>query len=379
MTMTHRTWAARISVCVAAAQTLWVVLGAAAPPPSVAAKTPKPLAAKNICIDTKVDEYGCINKYVPDADYHPDTSKNFWGWPRFGTNAKADASNPHNCTLFATYMAYKNGLTTDPWPSNEAPGNAGDWQSSSSVSKYVDRVPAIGAIAELTDAAARQAAYGSAHVAYVYRIDGTKVYTVSDNFDSKLTSAEWWDLSIVTDMRFIHFADPAQPPLSPTSLRAVLTNGRAEVTWNWNESGASAMNGRRVEKFQVTTNSNGGYCEGNSATRSCKLTGLRLNGSAIQITLNATSLSGRSLDRPVTAWLRVQVPTCRNKTKNLATCYTILRNLGLLTHFVDASGKRRSPWVYQNWKVTKQAPSGGSWVDVGETVTLHVLKSYERG
>mgnify|MGYP006275219237 CR=1 FL=1 len=354
---------------------LVLLLAVAAPTSALApgAQT-KPTAYKVLC---KKAGYECVNKLLPeDGKYTPASAAGFWGWKKFGDRVPGVSTDaPHNCTLFAAFMAYRAGVD-DPWGAKVGAGDAGTWQDSPSVSKYVDAVPAIGAIAELTITERAEAGIDSkyGHVAYVYDIQGTKVFTMSDNWGAGATSTEWFDISIVKSMRFIHFADASQAPTAPSSVKARFSGGAVYVTWSAPQ--LNSHNGRAPTRFTVRTRPTTGTCDVRPSMRDCTIPAVKSKAELVRVIVTAVGKSGE--EAPMGTWLTVVIPSCPAKPAikmhdMLFNCYDTMTKAGLLVKVVDAK-RNRMVLNYFNWRVVEISPKPGDTVDMGDMVTLRVKK-----
>lgn len=216
------------------------------------------------------------------------SGQNFGGWPeaRFGWGAAAARPadwagfDGHNCTRYAAYRLWRNGLA-DPVPSSVAWGHAAQWDET--VIRYagahkVNKTPAVGAIAQWDG--------GFGHVAYVEAVAGTRIRVTEDSYGGG-TAARTIDLAQHPEIDFLHLADvpaasqaPALPgPLSvswvgyPGTAREVAF---ATITGGWElfhlgtdnviyrkiyrgstPSGWQAVAGPRAKKIAATTSTDG--------------------------------------------------------------------------------------------------------------------------
>ncbi|MEI7479450.1 MAG: CHAP domain-containing protein [Actinomycetes bacterium] len=125
-------------------------------------------------------DYVCTTAFTSAPSYaNWVKSPTGWPWSKFGAGiASLNAYGPHNCTLYAAFRLYQNGLTASPnWIGL---GNATDWLKVAIANGVAhDGTPAIGSIAQWT---ARDG-----HVAYVEQINAPgyptpNIVTTDDNY-----------------------------------------------------------------------------------------------------------------------------------------------------------------------------------------------------
>jgi surface antigen len=124
-------------------------------------------------------DYSCAGN-----GYNQTTMTRFWGWGHYGNVSSnyIGSPYPHNCTLYAAFMLWKNGLAVDPgnW------GDASNWGVA--LASVKNSTPVVGAIAW----------WSFGHVGYVQAINKSNntVYVTSDNYgvtnpDAGNTSNGW--------------------------------------------------------------------------------------------------------------------------------------------------------------------------------------------
>jgi hypothetical protein len=191
---------------------------------SVISVHPKPaLAWTRSCADAIGSAtYECANR-GNNYQYNKSTMAGFWGWKLYGNGGTLyTGKNPHNCTLFAAFMLWRNGYTN---PAGGSFGDASKWGQNVPQGS-VSGIPAKGAIAW----------FRAGHVAYVESFTGTspdsRVDVISDNYgrtqDKKdydpergYTSLETYTVKEIANAGgFIHLADvpvaPAKPGAPPS-------------------------------------------------------------------------------------------------------------------------------------------------------------------
>jgi surface antigen len=139
------------------------------------------------------------------------------GWPGtlYGRGyASSNRYGFHNCTLYAAYRLWKNGLGNPGWS-----GNATDWDTMAPSSK-VNQTPAVGSIAQWNQ--------GYGHVAYVEKVTSSYIEITDDNFKFRNLPGNYTDRfriarnSAAMPDNFIHLRDVKAPtapagPTAPTS------------------------------------------------------------------------------------------------------------------------------------------------------------------
>jgi len=128
------------------------------------------------------------------------------GWPGllYGAGiASANKFGLHNCTLYAAYRVWKNGVSNNPgWH-----GNANKWASEAyAAGTRVDQAPAVGSIAQWNGGTA-------GHVAYVEVVNSRYIEITDDNFKFSSLPGNYTDRwriarsSAAMPDNFIHFKD----------------------------------------------------------------------------------------------------------------------------------------------------------------------------
>ncbi|HET8566323.1 MAG TPA: CHAP domain-containing protein [Solirubrobacterales bacterium] len=155
------------------------------------------------------------------------------GWPglRYGSGyASRNTYGLHNCTLYAAYRLWKNGLGDPGWH-----GNANSWDTLAPSSK-VNQSPALGAIAQWNR--------NFGHVAYVDKVTSTYIEVTDDNYGYNYTDR--WRIarnSAAMPDNFIHLRDqksPAKPkPKAPPKSSGPAPPSRGDSTgvyFPWDQS-----------------------------------------------------------------------------------------------------------------------------------------------
>ena len=146
-------------------------------------------------------EYATINSatecksygYACTPGYTGSNASGSWAWRWYGGAEAINANGYHNCTLYAAWRLYENGMG-DPglW------GNAVDWINHTSS----NHTPAVGSIAWWGG----EVAHGYGHVAYVEQVRGGEVFIRADNYIGErangYTDAGWIPASSVD--AFLH-------------------------------------------------------------------------------------------------------------------------------------------------------------------------------
>ena len=163
--------------------------------------------------DCKSSAYDCTPGYTGA------NTSNSWAWTHYGGSIANTPTGYHNCTLYAAWRLYLNGVS-DPgnW------GNAIDWKSHVAAS---DHNPAVGSIAW----------WGSSvgpfgHVAYVEQVNGGNVFVRADNFVSSggYTDAGWIAASSVNYFLHVHDVTGSNPS-SPGPIVALIHGSRVDLSW----------------------------------------------------------------------------------------------------------------------------------------------------
>jgi surface antigen len=123
------------------------------------------------------------------------------GWPGqlYGAGyASRNQYGLHNCTLYAAYRLWKNGISQSPgWSSD-----AGGWDTKAAAARTrVDQTPAVGSIAQWNGGEA-------GHVGYVEAVTSSYIEVTDDNFGYNYTDR--WRIartSAAMPDNFIHFKD----------------------------------------------------------------------------------------------------------------------------------------------------------------------------
>lgn len=157
----------------------------------------------------------CTNSNCPDsAAWDSARWTSWWGNYVTGTNTAGA-----NCTNYAAWKLIRNGATKVNYL-----GNANNWDDrAKAVNIPVDRIPAVGAIAQWNSGT-----YG--HVAYVESVHGSTVTVSESNWSN--TWLHRRQLSVSEVENFIHFKDIVTAPV--VSKRAIGTpdfdgDGRSDV------------------------------------------------------------------------------------------------------------------------------------------------------
>jgi len=155
---------------------------------------------------------------------------NSQGWPGqyYGAGyASRNSFGLHNCTLYAAYRLWKNGVSKPAWS-----GNATDWDTKAArAGVRVDRTPGLGSIAQWNK--------GYGHVAYVDRVTSTYIEVTDDNYGFNYTDR--WRIarsSAAMPDNFIHFKDQ-KPPTQPKPPSTVAPAGKGDSTgvyFPWDQS-----------------------------------------------------------------------------------------------------------------------------------------------
>ncbi len=128
--------------------------------------------------------YSCANKldYSCDLDgYNPNSgSVSQWWYRDYGPRvASSGPDGLHNCTMYAAFMLYQNGYTTEPANLGQKLTNASDWAQEAArlPGVTVSQTPTIGAIAQWNGYSGEK----DGHVAYVSDVTASGAIVLSDD------------------------------------------------------------------------------------------------------------------------------------------------------------------------------------------------------
>jgi hypothetical protein len=181
-------------------------------------------------------DYSCVQESGYDPRNATLAQHAQWWYTDYYSQGSPNAAGLHNCTTYAAFRLYQNGITTDPGYL----GNASDWarNAASMPGVTVDQNPTVGAIAQWNGQPGE--ALTTSHVGYVQAVTATAIEVWSDSFDEQPKS-DFGHTSVYVIPRdsaampdnFIHFPDPKG---ATASLTAAQTAGLAHVNHivHWN-------------------------------------------------------------------------------------------------------------------------------------------------
>ena len=123
-------------------------------------------------------DYSCVSStgYTPGSASPAQQAQ--WWYKDFYAAGSANGAGRHNCTTYAAFRLYQNGITTDPG----ALGNAYQWASNGAriPGVTVDQTPSVGSIAQWNGTQADPVDTG--HVGYVENVTADSITVSSDSF-----------------------------------------------------------------------------------------------------------------------------------------------------------------------------------------------------